>query len=470
MDLIECGKVDQKKTIRKFILLSSAPADVAAKLSLNYQLLAEQEKEFKRELLDASKFCEKITSDLVSVIAGSKNIELLLKSIDNQGVQFVDILVNCNQRNVVSHYAVQQYLSDLWDSNLKMSGMKMILIFLCTLCVPIIWILLSLPISIRFKKSGLIINRMPIIKFICFFVSHLYFIVLLFLTCVQPLVPITSMNSAVIIPYYHEWILLAWISGLVAAELSNPSDKGGLGMLKIIVMILTTTACIFHVISFFFNPDTNTHYELLYARNVIFAVSILVSSVQLLEFLTFHYLFGPWAIIIRTLMIDLLRFLVILAIFLFGFTCLVTAVYQNVYPDNTLTAASVTSSSSSLTNPLATFEMLFFSLFGLVDPNDLPTLTQSPIEAIYIEKVIFGCYMIIAIIVLINTLIAMLASSYERIEKQSDIEWKFGRAKLIRNMTKSSTDIPTPFILVTQLVRVIVGLIKFKGIFLFLFH
>lgn len=57
----------------------------------------------------------------------------------------------------------------------------------------------------------------------------------------------------------------------------------------------------------------------------------------------------------------------------------------------------------------------------------------------------------------------MLAVTYEKIEKRSDVEWKFGRAKLIRNLTNASSDVPSPFILFTQLFKVIMGLVKFRG-------
>jgi hypothetical protein len=375
MDLIECGKLNRKEIIRKFILASQAPVDISSKLSASYNLLAEKEKEIARELREASKFCETISFDLISIIAGSKNIELLLKSVDQNGVHFVDVLVNCNLKSVVSHFAVQQYFSDLWVSNLKMGSINLFLIFLCIFFCPIIWLVLSLPIPLRLSKNGRIINNMPIIKFMCHCVSHLYFIILLFLTCVLPLTPITSMNTSITFPNYHEWILLAWISGQLAAELSNPCDKGGLGSLKIVGMILTTIACIIHLISFFFDSNDLTRYDILFARNIIFAFAALVASVQILDLLTFHYLFGPWAIIIRTLMIDLFKFLVILAIFLFGFTCVVTAVYQDVYPDpNDLSEAS--GGNDGLKNPLTTIEMLFFALFGLVDPLDMPTLSR----------------------------------------------------------------------------------------------
>lgn len=65
-------------------------------------------------------------------------------------------------------------------------------------------------------------------------------------------------------------------------------------------------------------------------RNVFLAIAMLLASVQMLDFLSFHNLFGPWAVIIGKLMVDLGRFLVILAIFVFGFSMFVAAIYNPV--------------------------------------------------------------------------------------------------------------------------------------------
>lgn len=67
---------------------------------------------------------------------------------------------------------------------------------------------------------------------------------------------------------------------------------------------------------------------LLYCRNQCFALSFLLACVQILDFLSFHHLFGPWAIIIGDLMKDLGRFLVVLAIFVFGFSMHIVALNQ----------------------------------------------------------------------------------------------------------------------------------------------
>jgi len=50
-----------------------------------------------------------------------------------------------------------------------------------------------------------------------------------------------------------------------------------------------------------------------------------MACVQILDFLSFHHLFGPWAIIIGDLMKDLARFLVVLSIFVFGFSMQIVA-------------------------------------------------------------------------------------------------------------------------------------------------
>ena len=45
--------------------------------------------------------------------------------------------------------------------------------------------------------------------------------------------------------------------------------------------------------------DSSSWLQLIYIRNVVIGLSFLCSCIQILDFLSFHHLFGPWAIIIR---------------------------------------------------------------------------------------------------------------------------------------------------------------------------
>lgn len=149
---------------------------------------------------------------------------------------------------------------------------------------------------------------------------------------ITPIYPVVRLS---LIPYWYEWGLLVWLSGLLLFELTNPSDKSGLGSIKLLVLLFGIAGVGVHVASMVFVPITYWP-TLMYCRNQCFALSFLLACVQILDFLSFHHLFGPWAIIIGDLLKDLARFLAVLAIFVFGFSMHIVALNQsfhNLAPD-----------------------------------------------------------------------------------------------------------------------------------------
>ena len=72
-------------------------------------------------------------------------------------------------------------------------------------------------------------------------------------------------------------------------------------------------------------------FEFLLNRNQMLAWSFLLGMVQILDFLKFHHMFGPWAIIISSLLVDLGKFMTVLFLFLIGFSMLVTAMNTPFY-------------------------------------------------------------------------------------------------------------------------------------------
>lgn len=118
------------------------------------------------------------------------------------------------------------------------------------------------------------------------------------------------------------------LSGLLLFELTNPSDKSGLGWIKLAVLLFGIFGVFLHLLGQSGLVKKNDWGTLLYLRNQLFALSFLLACVQILDFLSFHHLFGPWAIIIGNLMKDLARFLAVLAIFVFGFSMHFVALNQ----------------------------------------------------------------------------------------------------------------------------------------------
>lgn len=67
--------------------------------------------------------------------------------------------------------------------------------------------------------------------------------------------------------------------------------------------------------------------------------------------------------------------------------------------------------------PVIAFERLFFAVFGQTtsdDINPMPQLRPDWTEGFF--KIIFGTYLLVSVIVLINLLIAMMSDTYQRIQ------------------------------------------------------
>ena len=120
-----------------------------------------------------------------------------------------------------------------------------------------------------------------------------------------------------------------------------------------------------------------------------------------------------------------------------------------------------------LFSPLEAFEQLFFAVFGM---STITALQKGkgdyrPAWTEYLFKIVFMIYMLVSVVVLINLLIAMMSDTYQRIQAQSDIEWKYGLAKLIRNMHRTTTT-PSPLNLITSWLMYLLHLCRQKGEFL----
>ncbi|KAL3269656.1 hypothetical protein HHI36_008719 [Cryptolaemus montrouzieri] len=460
-NLMVCSKNHDNKPMEEFILVSPAPVDTAAKLSNILIVLSNKEKERAKDLIAAGKYCEYMATELLALAAGADSAGKILTSYDRRSMEFLDVLIENEQKEVIAHTVVQRYLQELWKGGHNWAAWRTLLLFILFIICPPVWIAFTLPLGHKYYK-------VPIIKFMSYLTSHVYLLILLLLVAIVPPYPILRNN---LLPYWYEWMLLIWLSGLLLFELTNPSDKSGLGWIKLSVLLLSIFAVAVHLLGLAIVEKANWP-TLMYCRNQLFALSFVAACVQILDFLSFHHLFGPWAIIIGNLMKDLARFLAVLAIFVFGFSMQFVALNQKFTPR--LTEDEIIRLSRRkkfqyfndvVMSPLLAFEKLFFAVFGQTTWEDViinaprNTPANRPLWTENLFKVIFGIYMLVSVVVLINLLIAMMSDTYQRIQAQSDIEWKFGLSKLIRSMHRTTTA-PSPINLITTWLFYIVDLCK----------
>ena len=427
-----CSKLNENRSIQDFILNSPAPIYTACKLARLYRQESAREKDKAQDFLNMGDYCEELGHDLLH-LSTTFNRDEVLNAVDEARQPLLDIMIDGELKDCVAHQNVQSYLTEVWKGDVSIFvGWKSILLFFVCLFIPPIWAIFCLP----FHRY----SHLPTLKFICNIVSHLYLVALLTLVAAVP----WDRSYTIIFPNPYEWLLLIFLSGILLSQITEPQSSGGMGSLPLVVLVLSTIAICVHITAIFF--DGRTREEIMYGRDQILGCCLLLCVVQFMEFLSLHHLFGPWSIIIRSLIQDLLRFLVILFIFIIGFVLHLFVVYKPVYGLSPKSEFPTTVAKVPFREGvLDLLEQLFFAMFGLVGLSDIKQIDPStnPPATKYIALTVFALYEIITIIVLINLLIAMMSNTYTRLEERSDIEWKFGRAKLIRNMTKSrSTPVP----------------------------
>ncbi|XP_068897873.1 serine/threonine-protein phosphatase 6 regulatory ankyrin repeat subunit B isoform X1 [Tenebrio molitor] len=466
-NLMVCSKNHNNKPIEEFILVSPAPVDTAAKLSNILIVLSSKEKERAKDLIAAGKYCEGMATELLALAAGADSAGKILTATDRRNVEFLDVLIENEQKEVIAHTVVQRYLQELWRGALNWAAWRTLLLFVLFIICPPVWIAFTLPLGHKYYK-------VPIIKFMSYLTSHVYLMLFLLIVGITPPYAVVRKN---LLPYSYEWILLIWLSGLLLFELTNPSDKSGLGWIKLSVLLFSIFGVGVHLMGILF-VEKNYWPTLMYCRNQLFALSFVLACVQILDFLSFHHLFGPWAIIIGNLMKDLARFLAVLAIFVFGFSMQFVAMNQpfqngDLTPKRNKkyfgdegcpipTTCYCRRPPPLVMNPLLAFELLFFAVFGMTTYDELTTKDKHLLRPPWTDnlfKVVFGIYMLVSVVVLINLLIAMMSDTYQRIQAQSDIEWKFGLSKLIRSMHRTTTA-PSPINLITTWLFYLVNICK----------
>lgn len=99
-------------------------------------------------------------------------------------------------------------------------------------------------------------------------------------------------------------------------------------------------------------------------------------------------------------------------------------------------------------NPILSFELLFFAVFGQTTTDQTqvdrmpPNASKTqPYWTEYLFKFVFGIYMLVSVVVLINLLIAMMSDTYQRIQVQyADIVFRLAASNYSSTDNRSHSD------------------------------
>ncbi|XP_038061410.1 short transient receptor potential channel 4-like [Patiria miniata] len=206
-------------------------------------------------------------------------------------------------------------------------------------------------------------------------------------------------------------------------------------------------------------------YEPLVVARTLFGVAITVSVLRLLNLLLVSDTVGHLRISLGEMMGDILKFCGIFLIIWFAFAI---GLFQNFYSaGQSVMRACIQQGeepgSCQLLVGFSTFFVsvkdLYWALYGFVGPRGLE-LTGKHSVAETVGTFLFVCYLIFAVVVLLNALIGMLSNTYNLTEENADTEWKFHRAAVWASYLRPVGTLPPPFNLIPS-VKTLCHLFKY---------
>uniref|UniRef100_A0A668ATU5 Transient receptor potential cation channel subfamily C member 2b n=1 Tax=Myripristis murdjan TaxID=586833 RepID=A0A668ATU5_9TELE len=459
---------------RAYLSITSEDAMLSAfSLSKELRKLAKKEPEFKPEYLALEELCQEFAVELLGMCRNQSEVTTILNSCGDESQDAVNQLafeegipnlsrlrlaVNYNQKKFVAHPICQQVLSSIWCGNLAgWRGSKTTWKLLVSVGIFVTMPLLCLIYWIAPKSKIGKTLKIPVIKFLLHSASYLWFLIALLgesITMEMYRDNFASRQQNIL----HSSIHMVWVAGFFWYECKEVWIEGlrsyfldWWNCLDMMVLSMYLASFALRVLvmlkGYFLCHDPNWEAECIYftqtlreewhqedpqlIAEVLFAVTSMMSFTRLAFILPAQESLGTLQISIGKMIDDMMRFMFILMIIGTAFLCGI----NNLYVPYVI--------SPHLGRFNETFRFLFWTMFGVANQDyvDMPDF----VVAEFVGRILYGIFTLVIVIVLLNMLIAMITNSFQKIEDDADVEWKFARSKLYLSYFREGLTMPVPF-------------------------
>ncbi|KAH0514487.1 Short transient receptor potential channel 2 [Microtus ochrogaster] len=432
---------------RAHLSLASEDAMLAAfQLSRELKRLARKEPEFKPQYIGLESLCQDYGFELLGMCRNQSEVTAVLNDLgedsetepeaEGLGQAFEEgipnlarlrLAVNYNQKQFVAHPICQQVLSSIWCGNLagwrgSTTIWKLFVAFLIFLTMPFLCIGYWLAPKSRLGR----LLKVPVLKFLLHSASYLWFLIFLLgesLVMETQLSTFKGRSQSV----WETSLHMIWVTGFLWFECKEVWIEGLRSYLLDWWNFLDVVILSLYLASFALrlllaglaymhcqeaSDSATCHYFTAAERSewrtedpqflaeVLFAVTSMLSFTRLAYILPAHESLGTLQISIGRMIDDMIRF-------------------------------------------NETFQFLFWTMFGMEEHNvvDMPQFLVPE----FVGRALYGIFTIVMVIVLLNMLIAMITNSFQKIEDDADVEWKFARSKLYLSYFREGLTLPVPF-------------------------
>uniref|UniRef100_A0A672FIA3 Transient receptor potential cation channel subfamily C member 6 n=1 Tax=Salarias fasciatus TaxID=181472 RepID=A0A672FIA3_SALFA len=494
-------------------LSSEDPVIAALELSNELAVLANTEKEFKNDYKKLSMQCKDFVVGLLDLCRNTEEVEAILngdtdschgaESCSRQSLIRFKLAIKYEVKKFVAHPNCQQRLLSIWYENLsglrqQTTAVKILLVLGVAVGMPalafVYWIAPS-------SKLGKLMCG-PFLKFVAHAASFVMFLCLLVLnaadrfegTALLPNMTVQDYPSQLFrmktTPFtWMEILIISWVIGKIWEECKDiwlqdlrEYITEAWNLLDFSILAIFMTSFIARLMAFWHACSAQSfideHYtdlsnislpfEIRYFHLArmhwmpsdpqlisegLYAIAVVLSFSRIAYILPANERFGPLQISLGRTVKDIFKFMVI---FITVFVAFMVGMF------NLYSYYLGAKHNNAFTTIEESFKTLFWAIFGLSEVKSVViTINHKFIENI--GYVLYGVYNVIMVIVLLNMLIAMFNSSFQEIEDDADVEWKFARAKLWFSYFEHGGSLPVPFNLVPSPRSVAALFLRIRG-------
>uniref|UniRef100_A0A3B4TI24 Transient receptor potential cation channel, subfamily C, member 6a n=2 Tax=Seriola dumerili TaxID=41447 RepID=A0A3B4TI24_SERDU len=488
-------------------LSNEDPVLAALELSNELAMLANIEKEFKNDYCRLSSQCKDYVVGLLDLCRSTQEVEAILNgetdsedSYDLPGrpsLTRLKLAIKYELKKFVAHPNCQQQLLSIWYENLpglrqQTTAIKLLVVLAVAIGLPGLALAYLIAPCSRVGK----IMRSPFMKFVAHASSFTIFLGLLILNAADRFAGTTllanmthhqlpvghQLHSDPLLLYrmtttpftWMEILIISWVVGMIWAEVKEIWSQGpgeylvepwnflDFGMLAI---FLAAFSCRFSALRHADLAQTHIHTHYTTLINVtlpdnlryftlaridwlpsdpqlvsegLYAVAVVLSFSRIAYILPANESFGPLQISLGRTVKDIFKFMVIFILVFLAFMIGMFNLYSYYLGAK---------QNDAFTTLEESFKTLFWAIFGLSEVKSV-VINNGHKFIENIGYVLYGVYNVTMVIVLLNMLIAMINSSFQEIEDDADVEWKFARAKLWFSYFEEGRTLPVPFNLV----------------------
>ncbi|XP_068390553.1 short transient receptor potential channel 7 isoform X1 [Eschrichtius robustus] len=480
-------------------LSSEDPVLTALELSNELARLANIETEFKNDYRKLSMQCKDFVVGVLDLCRDTEEVEAILNGDVNfqvwsdhhrPSLSRIKLAIKYEVKKFVAHPNCQQQLLTMWYENLsglrqQSIAVKLLAVFGVSLGLPFLAIAYWIAPCSKLGRT----LRSPFMKFVAHAVSFTIFLGLLVVNASDRFEGVKTLPNETFTDYpkqifrvkttqfsWTEMLIMKWVLGMIWSECKEIWEEGpreyalhlwnllDFGMLSIFVASFTARFMAFlkaseaqvyvdqHV-----QDDTLHNVSLppevayfTYARDKwwpsdpqiisegLYAIAVVLSFSRIAYILPANESFGPLQISLGRTVKDIFKFMVI---FIMVFVAFMIGMF------NLYSYYRGAKYNPAFTTVEESFKTLFWSIFGLSEVISV-VLKYDHKFIENIGYVLYGVYNVTMVVVLLNMLIAMINNSYQEIEEDADVEWKFARAKLWLSYFDEGRTLPAPFNLV----------------------